>query len=527
LSRRACTPGTRVAILDRIYHWAQDPSPNSPQVFLLTGNAGSGKSTIANTVSHHFDRDDETLDDEIPNILQATYCCSRQFDDTRRQKYIIPTLVHQLARRSKSYARALLDADKFDSVEIPSKQMQDLFVGPWQKSAGARPHDLPPYLIVIDALDEVDDRGGLAFLQALLTTIQKGHLQGLKFFVTSREDDKVASLCDQFSSDVVCRLHKVAEEDVSADILRYLDAELPLLDKSEHAELAQQAGGLFIYAATAVRYMTPQDGLTREEQLTLMGSLVGDSHGLKPWDPNEGSEPLLQVDILYRQILSEAFGKLKNELRLARLKILYTFLCTEECVSTSVAAELLSDSSDMVERAKQVVSDLHAVLYINSGKVFWYHASFPDFIFTQARSKFPMTIPQSSTSPQIVDMSCDSASHHALLTYSCFRIMMSGLHFNICNLPSSFLFDSEVHNLQVEEKICDILKYACQYWAKHMLQATSSDHKALQAHVVDFLHSRVLFWIEAMNLLQVSFQCSHMLQEVCNYIVKVRKLYLQ
>ena len=227
LSRRACTPGTRVAILDRIYHWAQDPSPNSPRVFLLTGNAGSGKSTIANTVSHHFDKDDEIIDDEVPNILQATYCCSRQFDDTRRQKYIIPTLVYQLARHSKSYARALLDADKFDSVEkIPAKQLQDLFVGPWQKSAGNRPHDLPPYLIVIDALDEVDDGGGLAFLQALLTTIEKGHLQGLKFFVTSREDDKVASLCDLFSSDVVCRLHKVAEEDVGADILRYLDAEI-------------------------------------------------------------------------------------------------------------------------------------------------------------------------------------------------------------------------------------------------------------------------------------------------------------
>jgi len=92
------------------------------------------------------------------------------------------------------------------------------------ESASDRPHDLPPYLIVIDALDEVDNTGGLDFLQALLTTIKKpkGHLQGLKFFVTSREDDKVASLCDSFSTDVVFRLHKVAEEDVGVDILRYL-----------------------------------------------------------------------------------------------------------------------------------------------------------------------------------------------------------------------------------------------------------------------------------------------------------------
>ena len=518
MSRRACTPGTRVAILDRIYHWAQDPSPDSPRVFLLTGNAGSGKSTIANTVSRYFDN---TLDDEVPNILQATYCCSRQFDDTRRQKYIIPTLVYQLARHSKSYARALIDADRFDSVEILSNQLQDLFVGPWQKSASDRPYDLPPYLIVIDALDEVDDRGGLAFLQALLTTIEQGHLQGLKFFVTSREDDKVASLCDQFSSDVVCRLHKIAVEDVCADILRYLDAELPLLEKGERSELARRAGGQFIYAATAVRYMTPQAGLTRVEQLKLMRILL--SNG---WETSEGPKEPLQVDILYRQILSEAFHKLENEVCLPRLKILYTLLCTEERVSTSVAAGLISDSSEMVEIANQVVGDLHAVLYIFDGRVYWYHASFPDFIFTQARSRFKMPITDSvtrQTSFQIIDISCDPASHHALLTHSCFHIMMSGLHFNICNLPSSFLLDSEVPNLQVDDKICDSLKYACRYWAEHMAHAAPSEHKALQAHIVDFLHTHVLFWIEAMNLLQMSSQCARMLLEVRDCIRKVRK----
>ena len=492
--------------------------PKSPRVFLLTGNAGSGKSTIANTVSHHFDN---TLDDKVPNILQATYCCSRQFDDTRRQKYIIPTLVYQLARHSKSYARALLDADKFDSVEILSKQLEDLFVGPWEKSASDRPHDLPPFLIVIDALDEVDDGGGLAFFNALLTTIEKGYLQGLKFFVTSREDEEVASLCNRFSSDVVCRLHKVAEEDVGADILRFLDAELPLLDKGERAELGRRAGGLFIYAATAVRYMTPQPKLTREEQLNLMRGLLSDS-----WDLSEGPEDPLQVDVLYRQILFEAFGKLKHELRLARLRILYTLLCTEERVSTSVAARLLSNSSvssDMVARANHVVSDLHAVLYINDGKVFWYHASFPDFIFTEARSRFNMTHEGASFQ---IDMHCDAASHHALLTHSCFRIMRSELCFNICNLPSSFLLDFEVPNLRVEDNICDSLRYACQYWGRHMVQATPTEHKALQAHIMDFLQTQVLFWIEAMNLLQISSQCSRILLEVRECIQKVRKIYL-
>ena len=168
---------------------------------------------------------------------------------------------------------------------------------------------------------------------------------------------------------------------------------------------------------------------------------------------------------------------------------------------------------------------------MTGGKVFWYHASFPDFIFSQACSRFTIPMTHSSKSFQIVDMSCDPASHHALLAHSCFRIMKSALRFNICDLPSSFLLDSEVPNLQVEDKICDSLKYACQYWAEHMVQAmwpmpNHNDHKALQEHIVDFLNTHVLFWIEAMNLLQMSSQCARMLLEVRDCIRKVRRLYL-
>jgi hypothetical protein len=121
-------------------------------------------------------------------------------------------------------------------------------------------------------------------------------------------------------------------------------------------------------------------------------------------------------------------------------------------------------------------------------------------------------------------MSCDPASHHAFLAHSCFSIMMSGLCFNICNLPSSFLFDSEVPNLKVGEKICDSLRYACQYWAEHLVQARPSE--ALEACIKAFLHTHVLFWIEAMNLLQMSFQCARMLLKVRECILKVRRLYL-
>jgi len=134
-----------VDILKHIYAWAEDPSSNSPSVLWLTGDVGSGKSTITYSVACHFDGQDEDEeeddDDEEgyvvlgpPNILGANFFCSWQFEETRQKTNIIPTIVDQLALHSQPYATALLKANKFNSVNIMSKQMNDLLVVPWMQS---------------------------------------------------------------------------------------------------------------------------------------------------------------------------------------------------------------------------------------------------------------------------------------------------------------------------------------------------------------------------------------------------------
>jgi len=495
-----------VDILKRIYSWALNPSSDSPNVFWLTGQAGSGKSTIAYTVADHFD----DVEVASPDLLGASFFCSRQFEETRRRKYIIPTITYQLARQSRSYARALLRANKSDSANVLSKQMKDLLVGPWQQSASKRPCELRPYLVVVDALDEIEDNGGSAFLRELLKTISQGHLRGLKFLVTSRPDPDLAALCSSFNSDAVCRLYEVPTDTVKADIRMYLGKKLPALQGDQLNDLSRKADGLFIYAATLVRYIRPRHRMTTDEQLRMLAKLADHMS-------NSADMPLL-VDTLYQQILWGAFGKLDDALVHDRLKILHTLLCTEERVSASVAGTL-SDVLDE-QMAKVVIDELHSVLYVKDDLVLWYHASFPDFMFTQERSKF--SVPQ-VTGSRIVDMSCNKPTHHARLTHSCFRIMMSGLRFNICDLPSSFLFDSEVPDLsdRIEKNISQVLRYSCRNWAQHLDRAGCGDCDSLQTEINKFLHVRVLFWIEAMNLLGSRAQCSLMLQKAREWVLKV------
>jgi len=405
--------------------------------------------------------------------------------------------------------------NKPDSVDVITKQMKDLLVGPWQHSVGKRARELRPYLIIVDALDEIEDDGGSGFLEELLKASSQGHLRGLKFLVTSRPDPDLAALCSSFNSNVVCRLYEVPMDTVKDDIMKYLRAKLPALQDPQLAKLSLKADGLFIYAATAVRYILLRHRMTADEQLRRLAELV--DHMSSSTDT-----PLL-IDTLYRQVLWGAFCKLPDAMFRDRLRILHTLLCTEERVSTSVAG-ILADVVD-AEMAKVVVEELHAVLYMKDNRVFWYHASFPDFMFTQERSKF--SVPEVDLS-RIVDMSCNEPAQHARLTHSCFCIMKSSLRFNICDLPSSFLFDSEVPDLshRIEKNISNVLQYSCRNWAQHLNRAGSGDCDSLQTEIDEFLHVRVLFWIEAMNLLGSRAQCSLMLQKAREWVLKVGDLML-
>ena len=513
LTRETCAEGTRKKIREDIIRWAMSSSSDSPSVFWMTGDAGSGKTTIACTIAQHFDRLDRAKDPIPHTVLGGSFFCSRQYEETRERIRILPTLVYQLAQKSRSYAHALHQADKFDSDDKLSDQMEDLLSGPWQESEAQR-QELPPYLVIVDALDEIEGQEGSAFLGDLIKAIDGRYLQGIKFFVTSRPDPDVAELCESLSPKAVCRLQDVPIEDVGSDIDIYLHAKLPKLDRLDLDRAARQADGLFISAATVVRYLTPRRSITPREQCKLLDDLLSSKSG------NGATQPLL-IDEIYQHILRQAFSDLPEDLFRARLQVLHTFLCTIERTSTSVTAALLSEPDDEIVNA--VLKDLHAVLYCKDGQVLWYHASFPDFIFTHTRSTFELD-------GRSQNMSCNEAQHHALLTKSCFEIMKSHLRFNICDIPSSFIFNADDPDLnkRVETNIGAIVKYACRHWASHVAQASQitvyGDN--LSDYIRDFLNIRILFWIEAMHLLGSSGHCSPMLLRAREFILKVRQISL-
>ena len=507
LRRAVCTPGTRIHILDNITRWANNTSSESPSVYWLFGQAGSGKSTIAYTIARRFEFASDA-DDTI--VLGGNFFCSRQFEETRFATCIIRTIVYHLALGCEAFAVAVNRSGRFNTIRQSARaQLESLLIKPWEQARHPDPSKPPRFLVVIDALDEIDGMGGSEFLRDLLDVINKKRLLGLKFFVTSRPDPNLVTHLKTFEDKQFYRLEQVPMEEAQADITIYLNAKLPhFVDRPEMENLVAQAAGLFIYAATVVKYLEGYEPLEQKKRLYMLPS-VSDSAM-----PQTSEEETSLLDGLYLQVLSDAFRSFKGDFFMHRLHILHTFLCSAERTSTSLVAKLLFSTSETnpvfsyATIADRVVARLHAVLYIENDKVLLYHKSFTDFVFDRNRAK---------------EFWCDQEKHHRLLTGHCFRVMEAGLKFNIANITSSFLLDRDNSALPdaVKQNIPPVLSYSCQHWDHHLSAVASTDLDALHHILSEFLQLRILFWIEAMNLLGSRGLCDQMLRTALKWATNV------
>jgi hypothetical protein len=110
----------------------------------LNGLAGTGKSTIAQTVAERVFAGGQ---------LGASFFCSRDFLDRSNLQFIFPTLAIQLARKYtefRSIIVPLIQSDPEIVDESLYNQMEKLIVRPLMESAIST-------VIVVDALDECKD----------------------------------------------------------------------------------------------------------------------------------------------------------------------------------------------------------------------------------------------------------------------------------------------------------------------------------------------------------------------------------
>ncbi|TFL01576.1 hypothetical protein BDV98DRAFT_548131 [Pterulicium gracile] len=510
--RSGCTQGTRLGVLGKIADWINDTA--SPPIFWLAGPAGTGKSTIAYSVCERFSK---------PNVhgaqpyLAASFFCSRQSPTLRLLGNVIPTLAYQLARRSPSFARAL-ESDPI-KVYTPSSQMTELFVKPWQDFSNTRAAQSPPLLVVVDALDEIEGQDGITFLKDLVTATNNAQdgLRGLKILVTSRPHSDIRDLAHSFPIDNIYHLETIDEDDARNDIETFFRDKFQGIDqwgRNELDTLLDRADGLFIYAATIWRQVVPNSSNppTCKKLQTITQRIAADG------DRFSGGG----MDSLYQQIVEEAIG-VAGISREEALAVVHSVILAQRPLSLREIDQLAG--VDDFEGVHRTIKSLHAVIQVSdNGHIFTYHKSFPDFMLDANRSP---------------GITCARSLTHGTFAQTCIDTMLKSLSFNMCNLPSSYLFDNEVIDIQerIEEGILGVnaLEYSCRFWMSHV--RSSVLNKTLSAKVSTFARDKILYWIEAMNLLGARSECwanvSHLVQwcqtsqlspELLKHVTSVMKL---
>ena len=204
-------------MLNKIESWVKD-FDKSP-IFWLNGIAGTGKSTIAQTIAEQLFAED---------CLGASYFCSHDFEDHGDLHFIFPTLAFQLAHKYpnfQSHLVSLLESNPDVAHETLYNQMQKLIAEPLQITGIST-------VIMIDALDECkDDEPSSAILSVLGRFVE--WIPRVKFFITGRPEPRIKTgFClPLVNLTNVFVLHNVQSSLVNSDIKLFLKHELSKLSQ--------------------------------------------------------------------------------------------------------------------------------------------------------------------------------------------------------------------------------------------------------------------------------------------------------
>lgn len=451
------------------------------RIYWINGLAGTGKTTIAYTISKIC---------KDLGILGASFFCSRFDAHCRNPRLVFITLADQLGQFFAPFKEQITRAHisdpglKYSNV---SNQLDELIVKPLR----ALQNVFPPCVVILDALDECEDEDTTSVILSSLSQHIES-LAPLKFFVTSRPEQKISG---PFRLPILqhvtqhFNLHEVKLDVVEHDIELYLISHLKdvglqwgLEDggwptTADISALAGLSAGLFIFATTAVKFIVDPNYSDPCHQLArlLATKAIGDV-----------GSPYQLLDQLYMEVLVVAYPHISEDHSANLRMILGTIALLQHPLHTADIEQLL-----VLEPCKVLTTTKHlgAVLSIVNKRICLVHPSFFEFITDPARCVDRRFV-------------VDSEAHHARLSCACLRAM-SVLRRDICQIGDSSLLNSEVRDPALADRIVlyipPYLQYACRSWAYHFSLARVSDIPL--EILMEFCSKWLLYWVEVCSLL--------------------------
>ncbi|KAH9950783.1 NACHT domain-containing protein [Amylocystis lapponica] len=475
--RGVCLSNTRqemiASILDKLLNMESD---TAKRVLWLHGPAGSGKSTLATTIANHFVKQ---------HRRGAFVFFDRSRAEASRPKHVIRTIAYQLGLHDPFIQSALVksvqEAGDIDTLGF-NNQFFKLWVDPLCKAQEM--HTRPgPIVVVIDALDECGTIEEHKLLLQLLSESIVKLPANYHFFITSRPE---ADIVDCFSD----KLHiksmslDIFSDSNKQDVQNYLEYSMSEIQRSRDYlssewpgqtaidALLKRADGLFIWASTANIFISDPNDNPQKQLNIILTSELGEADS--------------SLDSLYETVLQtmKIWKKSSSSVYASWHKVLGLL-----APLTDNVIDKILDLKD-AQCSHLFFQRLRSLLHWAPGKsVQLLHASIADYLIDRK---------QCGDKPWFID----TVKHNEDMARSCLHVMQRELHFNVCNLETSYMFNKDVKDLadRIKNHISPQLSYSCQYWTDHLSITLYSPETC--DLMVELCSRYLLFWIEVLSLLE-------------------------
>ncbi|KAJ3010656.1 UNVERIFIED_CONTAM: hypothetical protein HDU68_002037 [Siphonaria sp. JEL0065] len=421
---------TRNWILDDVLQWTADFSPTSSRVYWLSGDAGSGKSVIAASV---------TVDPRI-HVAAFFFC---KFDEKKRSDpaLLIRTLAYQLAHFDVEFCEHLLHffelEPTFFNANNPLKVVfRKLVAEPFEARKNTT-----PVVICLDALDEsAPEHSPLrAELLHLLSSSVPKLPYFVKLFVTSRPGAEFYEIFQDSQSNILELNGAINKSDLShyaKDALLVLGPKFSNtdLEVTEVAEtLCKLSGGLFVWMFYAIEYLASSPNIKVGLE-TLHQSGVN-------------------LDRMYQTSLTRSHGNPSQE----QLRTFHCIVGTLVALKEPLGIQTLSViTQQSLQTLKSTLATISPLLCIFDSSVRFMHKSIADFLVDPTRCS------------GLASQFCiDYARANRFVLASCLQLMI--LEWDSSNLTTAELVDvlsGAASDLQTENQ--GALAYALSHWMDHL-----------------------------------------------------------
>ncbi len=446
-----------------ITKWIIEP-PTTPhsKVLWITGLAGAGKSTLATTVANMYA--------EIGR-LGAFVFFDRDVTERNNPLNFVRTLAFELSRfdgRISTEVEAAITLNPRISQMQLDSQFRDLVRLPLQNAGsdacGRSSADEGPIVIVIDSLDECGDETDRKRLLKVLAKETSQLPPVFRVIITSRSEPDIHRA---FVNEPHIKHYELEVTPDDPDVRVYMEsrireiAEVNFLDETWPGDdtlesFISGAGGLFIWASTACKY-------------------------IDSYDPDSALEDLLRgdgfhagLDVLYKRALEGAWDWEASDFKDHFQAIVGFVLVAKSPLRSSTIEQLLEVPT------QQVLWRLSSMIRHNdSDPVRILHKSFSEFVSTPDRcgdSIWLINIPH----------------HEYQAAAKCIRQMEKSFE-----APRHFAL-----GLACEGDYDEAATYACEHWIHHVIAVVDgAEGVEMAAAVYGFMKVHTMHWLEAMSIL--------------------------